>query len=230
MKRKITIVDRREKISDAEIDRFKDFDTLLIKSTQKKIVWWKIILPILVILASISLYFLTDLFQEAENLPLANENALTILVDTLKELKAPVKDFDQPDIQRQPVTSPIEKHIEVVPKAINKPDSLPQKTESIYTKAEPVNGYDSLYNYFNAELIYPQVILKDSIEGVLTVIFTINKEGKPQNFQFPNSLGKPFEAEAIRLLERMPQWKAATVNGIPVSSKMSLPLTFRIER
>lgn len=98
----------------------------------------------------------------------------------------------------------------------------------IYVEAEPENGFPALYQYFNRELTYPDQALKDSIQGVVTVSFVIDKQGKPTEISIVNSLGSAFEAEARRVIERMPKWKPATVNGTPVPSRLSLPLTFEI--
>ncbi|MBL7856121.1 MAG: TonB family protein [Cyclobacteriaceae bacterium] len=102
--------------------------------------------------------------------------------------------------------------------------------EQAYTQPEPLEGYPFLYDYLNRELIYPQQAMKDSIQGIVTVKFTITKEGGFENIKIENSLGEAFDAEAIRIIQEMPAWKPATLNGQPVSSKVSLPLTFHIKK
>ncbi len=106
----------------------------------------------------------------------------------------------------------------------------PEITRSGYTQAEPVQGYPELYNYFNENLVYPARALKDSIQGVQTISFVINKEGKPERIEVEQSLGGEFEKESIRLIQNMPDWKPATLNGEPVPSKISIPLTFQIQK
>jgi len=102
--------------------------------------------------------------------------------------------------------------------------------EAGYFQAEPLTGYPDLYEYFNANLIYPVEALKDSIQGVQTVSFIINAKGQPEQIEVVKSLGEPFEKEAKRLIENMPEWKPATLNGKAVASKISLPLTFQIQK
>jgi len=109
-----------------------------------------------------------------------------------------------------------------------KSNEIPQVPENLYVQAEPVNGYDYLFSYFRSNLTYPKEAVADSIQGVLTVSFVINKEGKPQNVEFQKSLGAPFEKEALKLIQQMPPWKPASLNGKPVSSKISVPLTFEL--
>jgi TonB family protein len=96
-----------------------------------------------------------------------------------------------------------------------------------YIGAEPVEGFPALYAYFDRELKYPLQALSDSIQGVETVAFLIDKSGKPGKIEIQQSLGEVFDWEVIRLLQNMPPWKPATLNGKPVVSKISVPFTFR---
>jgi TonB family protein len=100
---------------------------------------------------------------------------------------------------------------------------------SAYFAAEPTDGFPLLYEYFNRELKYPQEAIKDSIQGVITVSFIINSQGQPKEFKIINSLGSPFDKEVVRLIENMPPWKPAMLNGKPIDSKISIPLTFQIK-
>ncbi|HEX6226089.1 MAG TPA: energy transducer TonB, partial [Chryseolinea sp.] len=103
-------------------------------------------------------------------------------------------------------------------------------TESGYVQAEPAQGYSVLYNFFSTNLKYPPEGLKDSIQGVQTISFVINTMGKPEDITIVNSLGKSFDEESTRLVENMPDWKPAMLDGKPVASKISLPITFQIQK
>jgi TonB family protein len=100
----------------------------------------------------------------------------------------------------------------------------------VFVQAEPVNGYPELYAYFNRELKYPAEALKDSVQGVASVSFAIDQTGKSTDIRITNSLGEFFDQECKRVIESMPAWRAATVNGTPISTRMSIPLTFRINK
>lgn len=107
----------------------------------------------------------------------------------------------------------------------------PEEPEpSVYIAAEPVLGYPDLYEYFNRELRYPEPALRDSLEGILSLSFVINRAGKPIQIRIENSPGPLFDEEAMRLILNMPDWKPATVNGSPVSVRISLPITFQIKK
>lgn len=101
--------------------------------------------------------------------------------------------------------------------------------KSAFVPAEPAAGYPALYDYFAKELNYPQQSIKDSVQGVILVSFVINAEGKPEQVSTDHLLGEAFEREAIRLIEQMPAWKPALLDGSPVSSKVSVPITFSVK-
>jgi protein TonB len=107
--------------------------------------------------------------------------------------------------------------------------SIEKTPISQFTEATPVDGYPALYSYFDKELKYPGSP-KDSIQGIETVSFAINVNGKPDHIKIENSLGKAFDDESKRVIENMPLWKSATINGKPVSVRLSIPLTFKIKK
>ena len=72
--------------------------------------------------------------------------------------------------------------------------------------------------------------MKDSVQGIETVSFTIDQRGTPTLITITQSLGPLFDQEAIRVIREMPAWKPATLNGRPVASQLSVPLTFELKR
>jgi TonB family protein len=113
------------------------------------------------------------------------------------------------------------------------PKEEPTRTETqkdVFTEAEPIEGFAKLYNYFNANLKYPSSHLKEGIEGMEIISLTIDEDGKAIDYKVVQSLGADYDEEATRLLNSMPKWKPATLNGRPVASKISVPFTFTINK
>lgn len=103
-------------------------------------------------------------------------------------------------------------------------------SQPFYVQAEPREGYPLLYGYFEESLVYPGQAVKDSVEGVVNVMFSINADGKAENITIENSLGPLFDEEVIRLLNNMPLWNPATYNRKVVKSKISLPIEFDLDK
>ncbi|MBK6265459.1 TonB family protein [Marivirga sp. S37H4] len=104
-------------------------------------------------------------------------------------------------------------------------------TESKFENAYPLIGIDSLTAYLNANLKYPESVDKSlEIKGTVIVLFTIDTLGRASGLQIQKSLGKEFDEASIKLIKNMPPWQPATRNGQPVSSQVSIPLTFNLDK
>jgi protein TonB len=237
MKQKLKIIKDKPYLPDEEIQNYMDFDALVAKDKlriSKNRKWFRLF-SATVIFGSVGMAIY---FYSIPSKPESPITPSTIKSDTVSNLK----NESEPSIEvinEQPADDnkkPLIKDKDDV--VVKKSDSV--KTEimdSIYAKpapkyvrvaAHPINGIESLYEYFNRELRYPEAAVKDSIEGIVNVFFVINKEGKPIQISIENSLGEVFDLEAIRLIQQMPEWRAATVNGNPVSSRISIPITFKV--
>lgn len=233
MKTKLKIVKNRPDVTDEEIRSYMDFDSLINKhiAQQKTGVNGKQIAAIVVAITGIAvmIYFLWPEVPELtnQNEPVKEEvvpsttppdESAVRLVEPEREEKS--NDGADNATESKPVQSKTEKTEKIIAQV--------EQSESSYHEAEPAEGYQNLYEYFARELRYPAEAVKDSVQGIVTVSFLIDKAGKPTRIEILNSLGAPFDKEAMRLIENMPAWKPATLNGKPVAAKISMPLTFQI--
>lgn len=225
---------------------------------EKRPAVWKFIVPLVILIGSVAIYWLTtspDSKPVDNNVSTLDSLDGLVLPDkTIKDSSAePARsDNEKKAIIKGQKTNPskadnqnaqwaveavsdsveIKEEKPVAVPAVTQTDSnvVNPKAEAVYIQAEPIDGYEALYAYFGKELIYPEAAVKDSVEGVMVVKFLINKEGKPEKIQTSGSLGVLFEKEAVRLIEHMPLWKPATLNGKPVVSRLSIPLTFQLQK
>ncbi len=234
MKQKIKIMKHEPNPSDEEIQSYMNFDRLLEKrrvpantSKVKPIISWSIAV---VAVTALVIWFLSprgtvqpvvEKTSKMEDSAVRSTPSSPLVLDSLpsedsmsKEPKGELSQV-QPAVPKKPT---VQRNADAV------------ASEEAYTQAEPLHGYSNLYDYFNSNLVYPTEALKDSIQGVQTISFVINAEGKPEKIDVVKSLGEPFEKEAKRLIENMPAWKSATLNGKPVASKISVPITFQIQK
>ena len=56
--------------------------------------------------------------------------------------------------------------------------------------------------------------------------FLVSIDGTVTGFEVVQSAGRSYDEEVIRALKRMPKWKPAIQNGIPVSRPFTQPVTF----
>jgi TonB family protein len=184
------------------------------------------------IVASISIigYFYTK--SDASNVEKKIPTPAKIVTDTTPKVKEHNQKAISESFLKEKIETPAIVHQKQSAVIRQPKDSIadrPKNTASQFTEAAPVEGYAALYSYFDKELKYPGV-LKDSIEGIVTVSFAINEKGKPDRIKIENSLGSAFDAECKRVIENMPLWTPATINGKPISVRLSIPLTFKIKK
>jgi TonB family protein len=217
---------KKQEITDEEIRGMMDFQQVLREHQQivttRAAKYWMVGIGAVVI-TSLIVYLMTSSTEPIK--PIASSPP------TPAKKEVPVK-IDSVEKKSVIVSPPARKaSISKVNEAVNKPGNQPTEEvkANVYLPAEPVNGYPNLYTYFHDQLNYPAAAAKDSVQGVVSVTFIVTPEGKVDHITIANSLGVLFDTEALRLIQNMPLWKPAQLNGKAVPSKMSVPLTFRIQ-
>jgi TonB family protein len=252
MKSKIKIMKSRPEIADEEIHRYMNFEKLLdskskyvslrrrssiIKNTAVGLVTIAIIVTTVVYLNQTKQNLQTSQKELSTNEPVTPEPSIAVtdsITSGQSETRAEKKENGNapvPVVKERTTEKKTSKKNETS-KSIIAPrqDSEHENVELAYIQAEPLNGYPHLYEYFRSSLKYPEDAIADSVQAVVTVNFTINKEGKPEHIKVENSPAPVFDNEAIRVIKNMPDWRPARYNGKPVPSKMSLPLTFELKK
>lgn len=97
------------------------------------------------------------------------------------------------------------------------------------TKASFPGGIKAQNEFIAATLVYPQIAKDNGIEGVVTIIFTVKPDGSIGNIKVKRMVDPDLEAEAIRVVKKMPTWKPATKDGVAVESVEEIPFTFSLE-
>jgi hypothetical protein len=103
--------------------------------------------------------------------------------------------------------------------------------QNIVTQAEFVGGKEALNKYFKQNLIYPEQAKRDHIEGYYKIALAIDDKGKPifSDFLAEMKNCEACEAEALRLINRMPRWNPKTVNEKATYSSTIVTIVFELE-
>ena len=233
---KFKIMKHKPDVSEEEILSFMDFDAVLskqasvLKATSTSALVQKGLLVVggVAIISAVWFYSRTedpltgaDTAQPEQQLP-AEEPVLP----SADSNPAAVIDDEQ---DNQPPVSTRKKQVTATPKTQGEDtEERADPGTYVYEQATPVHGYGALYEYFQSELVYPAEAIRDSIQGIVTVTFLINTEGRPDQVTIESSPGQKMNEEAIRLIKNMPAWNPATLNGKPVTTRLSIPITFQI--
>ena len=92
----------------------------------------------------------------------------------------------------------------------------------------PFGGQDGWEEYLSENRRYPTAALKSKIEGVVSVVFIVEKDGRTSNVNVLRGIGAGCDEEAKRLVEGSPKWTPGKNNGEPVRVRMRLPIRFHL--
>lgn len=220
---------KRSTLTDAEIEGYMNFDAVLAKATVRsgftKWVVYSAAIITIGVLVGVSVWLSTS-----DSMPVVPTNPNQVNEATSQaqpdniEPSSVVIDSVKNVQSEKPAPALARKREQEQPQP--EPESAPAFTG--YRQAEPVGGYEKLYSYFNETIQYPAAALRDSVQGVVVVAFVINKSGKAEQIQVEQSLRADCDKEAMRVIESMEPWLPALLNGKPVATKISVPLSFQI--
>lgn len=89
-------------------------------------------------------------------------------------------------------------------------------------------GQGELMKFLRNNVKYPAEAQKKKIEGRVIVTFVVNKKGRITHPTVVRSAHPLLDAEALRVVKRMPKWTPGRMNGEPVNVKYALPVTFKL--
>ncbi len=76
---------------------------------------------------------------------------------------------------------------------------------------------------------YPEQAKRDKISGKVSVKFVIEKDGSITNAKIARSASTLLDAEALRIVNNMPQWIPGKQRGKAVRVAYTLPISFSLE-
>lgn len=108
------------------------------------------------------------------------------------------------------------------------------ETEPVKTAtAEPLiqkepefpGGQKAWLNFLQKHLVAPEELEAGQTKTV-SIRFYVSTDGSVTGFEVLKSAGSSFDNEVIRVLRKMPKWKPAIQNSLPVSRAFTQPVTF----
>jgi protein TonB len=104
--------------------------------------------------------------------------------------------------------------------AADKPADPPLQREPEFP-----GGTKAWIDFLQKNLMPPSTMDEGEKKTVL-IRFQVASDGSVTNFEVVQSAGKMFDNEVIRVLKKMPKWKPAIQNNLPVARSFTQPVTF----
>lgn len=128
------------------------------------------------------------------------------------------------DINRDRVFKEV---VEVKP--VEKPkDEGPVSMAMVEQKPSFPGGDAAMYKWLNDNIIYPAAASEEGVQGKVTVQFIVEKDGSISHVQVVRGKHPALDAEAARVIRKMPRWTPGRNNGQPVRVTYHLPVQFKL--
>jgi protein TonB len=101
-------------------------------------------------------------------------------------------------------------------------------TDGIERYPEFPGGQSAFINYLSRNLRYPEAAFERGIQGKVLISFIIEKNGRISNIKILRGIGYGCDEEAIRVLEKSPEWKPGMQNKQKVRVAYTLPINFSL--
>ena len=90
-------------------------------------------------------------------------------------------------------------------------------------------GPQALFKFLGENVHYPEEAEKAGIQGRVIATFIVEKDGSISQPTVVKSVDPLLDAEAIRVISAMPNWKPGKQNGKVVRVKYTVPLSFNLD-
>jgi protein TonB len=108
-----------------------------------------------------------------------------------------------------------------------------QEEEEIYKFADEMpefpGGAGELTAFINRNTVYPKKARENFIQGTTVIQFIIRKDGSVDKATILASSHRLLDEEAVRVVESLPKWIPAKINGKSVASYFTIPFSFTIQ-
>jgi protein TonB len=150
------------------------------------------------------------------------------VVDTVKpedQVKIMVADEAVSNIQDQEVVEVIEQQKEEVE------EYEPPAEVFIVVEEMPSfpGGDEALLKFIYDNIKYPDIALENQIQGKVIVRFCVTYKGTIDQVSVLRGVDPALDAEAIRVVKLLPQWKPGKQGGKPVNVWYIVPITFQLQ-
>jgi len=89
-------------------------------------------------------------------------------------------------------------------------------------------GEKELFKYLSNNISYPEISKINNSQGKVLIEFVIEKNGMISNIQILQGVDKFIDAEAIRVVKKMPNWLPGEQLDEKVRVKQRLPIKFKL--
>ncbi len=124
----------------------------------------------------------------------------------------------------------VKKEVVVEAPPVEKPkEEGPVNIAMVEQKPSFPGGDAAMYQWLSNNINYPAAASEEGIQGKVTVQFIVEKDGHISSVHVVRGKHPALDAEAKRVVSKMPRWTPGRNNGQPVRVTYNLPVTFKLQ-
>ena len=100
---------------------------------------------------------------------------------------------------------------------------------SVKVMPEFPGGQYAMYTWLRRKVHYPKQAYKNKIQGKVDVQFVVDKDGRIVDVIVLRGCNPLLDAEALRVIGKMPRWKPGRLDGTAVRVRFTVPVEFKID-
>ncbi len=108
-----------------------------------------------------------------------------------------------------------------------------KKNKDVFVVVEQMpefpGGALALRKFIAQSVKYPVVAQKAGVQGKVFVTFVVNSNGKVENAKIAWGIDPALDAEAIRVVNSLPEWKPGQQHGEAVDVTYTMPIEFKLQ-
>ena len=89
-------------------------------------------------------------------------------------------------------------------------------------------GSQAMMEFISMNVEYPAESMQKEEQGVVYVQFVVGTTGELEQIVVRRGVSKLLDAEAVRVISKMPNWIPGEQNGKPIKVRFTLPIHFRL--
>ena len=90
-------------------------------------------------------------------------------------------------------------------------------------------GMGELMKFLQKNIRYPKEAMEQNKQGRVVLQFVVNKDGSICDSKVVKAVDPQLDAEALRVINAMPNWTPGKQKGEPVRTRFTLPVSFRLQ-
>ncbi len=109
-----------------------------------------------------------------------------------------------------------------------------EQKEEIFYKSDVMPQFpgneNGIRKFIATNTKYPELARENNIEGKVFIRFVVSKTGKVINTSIIRSIDPIIDAEALRVVNLLPDWKPGLINNKPVNVWYTIPVNFSLSK